>query len=212
MYKRPKFNIFYSVEPPKCTAKVDVGFIVDSSGSLRTEYHKEKAFVKALATSFGISPDGSRAGVVTFSARAEHSIKLSDHNDVHSFSHAVDAIPLMGFTTRIDRALRLTQRELFAPKNGGRPSVPKLLILLTDGTQTKAPHAEDPGDITEELRQAGVSTIIIGIGTGIDETELNHMAGGEHGGDGKAYFASSFDELAGGKFITKLIGKACIEG
>ena len=47
---------------PICETKVDVGFILDSSGSLRTEYHKEKDFLKKLAGAFDISPDGSRAG------------------------------------------------------------------------------------------------------------------------------------------------------
>ena len=91
---------------------------------------------------------------------------MNDHNDIVTFEHAVDAIPLMGFQTRIDRALRLAQNELFAVQNGGRPDVKKLLILLTDGTQTKAEGAEDPGDIAEELVEMGLSIIVIGIGEG----------------------------------------------
>ena len=53
------------------------------------------------------------------------------------FGEAVDKIPLMGSTTRIDRALRMTQNEMFSSANGGRDGVPKILILLTDGTQTQ---------------------------------------------------------------------------
>ena len=45
---------------------------------------------------------------------------MKDHTDILSFGHAVDAIPLMGFQTRIDRALRLAQKELFAVENGGK--------------------------------------------------------------------------------------------
>jgi len=84
----------------------------------------------------------------------------------------------------------------------------KLLILLTDGTQTASAGAEDPGDIAEELRQAGLPIIVIGIGADTDHAELDHMAGGA----GSAVFASSFDELVGGKFIGKLLGKACDQG
>ena len=202
------FIVIFVAEPPKCQANVDVGFIIDSSGSLSKEYYKEKTFLKAIAEAFDIVPSGSRAGVVTFSARSKHSIKLSDHSEFDSFSAAVDAIPLMGFTTRIDKALRLTQKELFAPKNGGRPGVSKLLILLTDGTQTPSADAEDPGDVADELREAGLPIIVIGIGAGIDHKELDHMGGGA----GTAVFASSFDELVGGKFITQLLGKACKQG
>ena len=181
---------------PKCgQGKADVGFILDSSGSLRNEYNKEKKFLKELAAAFGISPspDGNRAGVVTFSHDVEHSIKLKDHKNIYSFNAAVDAIPLMGSTTRIDRALRLTQRELFAPENGARPGIVKILILLTDGSQTADNDAEDPGDIAEEIRKSGVSILVVGVGSGVDKKELDHMAGGK----GKAFTAISFDELIG---------------
>ena len=66
-----------------------------------------------------------------------HSIQLKDHDNVDSFNKAVDAIPLMGSTTRIDRALRLTQKDMFKIEAGARPTAPKILILLTDGSQTQ---------------------------------------------------------------------------
>ena len=50
---------------------------------------------------------------------------------MNTFNKAVDDIVFMASTTRIDTALRLAQKELFSPKNGGRPGVPKILILLT---------------------------------------------------------------------------------
>lgn len=205
------FTFLLAEKPPvpTCKAKVDVGFILDSSGSLRDDYQNEKNFLKALAGAFGVSDDGSRAGVITFSYYSEHSIKLKDHTDITSFSKAVDAIPLMGSTTRIDKALRLTQAELFALENGARAGVPKILILLTDGSQTQDANAEDPGDIAEELRtRGGVTLIVVGIGAGVNQTELDHMAGGKD----NAFSAASFDELVGGDFIQQLTEKSCEEG
>ena len=181
---------------------------MDSSGSLRNNYQDEKDFLKALAGAFGISDDGSRAGVITFSYYSEHSIKMNDHKDISSFNKAVDAIPLMGSTTRIDKALRLTQRELFSISNGARPGVNKLLILLTDGTQTLDDGAEDPGLITDEIRQSGISVLVIGIGPGTNHTELKKMAGGVD----NAFSAKSFDELTGGEFVSEVIKKSCEEG
>ena len=59
--------LYFSVTP--CDSIADIGFVVDSSGSLRRNYGKEKAFVKTLSDSFGISADGSRAaGTYTISA------------------------------------------------------------------------------------------------------------------------------------------------
>ena len=175
---------------------------------MKDDYQKEKDFLKALAGTFGVSENGSRASVITFSHNSEHSIMFKDHTDLASFNTAVDDIPLMGFTTRIDRALRLTQSEMFTTASGARTNTPKILILLTDGSQTQGDDAEDPGDIAEELRQAGINVIVIGIGAGTDFKELAHMAGGAD----NTFSATSFDELVGGDFIKKLKEKTCEVG
>ena len=54
------------MDPVVCEANVNVGFILDSSGSLRSDYSREKDFLKTLAHAFNIQTSGSRAGVVTF--------------------------------------------------------------------------------------------------------------------------------------------------
>lgn len=138
MVKRRIFNFSLDALPtnPKCTAVVDIGFILDSSGSLRNDYGNEKAFLKTLAQAFGVSKDGSHAGVITFSSRAEHSIKLNDFDRLDKFNGAVDKIRHMNGYTKIDRALRLAQKSLFTKQNGGRRNVKQLIILMTDGEQT----------------------------------------------------------------------------
>ena len=103
----------------------DVGFVLDSSGSLRAEYGKEKRFVIEIAKAFG---SGSRHGVVTFSHKAVLSIPLGAYNDHRSFADAVNAIPHMGYTTRIDLALLKAERELF----GGYASGSRYVKLCID--------------------------------------------------------------------------------
>jgi len=164
--------------------------------------------LKALAATFGVSDDASRAGVVTFSYYTEHSIKLNDHTDLSSFNKAVDDIALMGSTTRIDKALRLTQQEMFSIANGGRPGVNKVLIVLTDGSQTQDAGAEDPGVVAEELRNSGIRVLAVGIGKGVNGTELARIAG-----DSKnVYSAASFDELISRDFLSKVNTAGCAEG
>ena len=172
---------------------------------MRNDYQREKDFLKALAGSFGVSADGSRAGVITFSYFAKHSIKLKDYSDISSFNDAVDKIPLMGSTTRIDKALQLTQKELFTLSNGARSGIPKILVLLTDGSQTQDADAVDPGDIADELRNTGIRILVIGIGGGVNQTELEHLGGGK----ANTFSAASFDELISGEFIKKVTDKNC---
>ena len=187
---------------------MDVGFVLDSSGSLKNDYDKEKDFLKALAATFGVSDDGARAGVVTFSYYTENSIKLNDHTKLSTFNDAVDNIALMGSTTRIDKALRMVQKDMFTIANGARPGVNKVLIVLTDGSQTKDAGAEDPGDVAKELRDSGIRVISIGIGKGVNPTELARIAGDQSG----VFSASSFDELVSAEFLDKVNDAGCKEG
>ena len=94
-------------------------------------YDDEKAFLKVLMAHFGLSDRGTRAGVIIFAHEAGLVIKLGDHDDSLSFNSAVDKITLIGTYSRIDKALRLSQKELFAKENGARHGVPK--VLESDG-------------------------------------------------------------------------------
>ena len=59
-----------------------------------------------------------------------------------------------------------------------------------------------------ELRKSGIHTIVIGIGDGTDQVELDEMAGGV----GKAFSAHTFDELIAEEFVDKLTIETCHEG
>merc|ERR1712168_1643541 len=167
-------------KPPSCSSVADVAFILDSSGSLRTEYHKEKDFLKRVVSTFGLSEDGFRAGVVTFSHGADISIKFNNHYDSDSFNRAVDHIPLVGSITRIDLALQKTE-ELFTKENGARVYASEFVVLITDGSQTRLPGAADPCALT-------------------DQKALECMAGGpEH-----SHKAKSFDELLRGSYVDEV--------
>ena len=156
-----------------CQAVVDIGFILESTDSVKAEHRKAKEFLKSFAASFGISSKGTRAGVVTFSYFGELSIKLSDHSDISSFNLAVDNIKLMGSTARIDKALCLAQRKLFSLANGGRLGVPKLLILLTYSSPVQNARV---GEIADELRADGINILVVGIGRYMNATELLQIA------------------------------------
>ena len=64
------YLLFFSAEDlPEieiCDNIMDVGFLLDSSGSITNYYSNEKKFLNALANSLGMSETGSHAGVITF--------------------------------------------------------------------------------------------------------------------------------------------------
>ena len=120
----------------------------------------------------------------------------------------------MGSTTRIDKALRLAQKQMFIKANGGRADAKKILFLLTDGKQSiprglnRNQNPDDPSIVANELRASGVVVIVVGIGPGTDADELIRLAGGEE----NAFRAASFDELNSRKFLKKVADKACKAG
>ena len=190
-----------------CSVAADVGFILDSSYSLRYKYKEEKYFLKSLAASFDLTNRDVKASVVTFSSFPELSIKFNEHDKTDTFNAAIDRIPLMGFLTRIDLALRLTQSKMFTPENGARENYPKVLVLITDGAQTKPrgrPY-EDPALVANELRKSGVYFVVVGIGDQVVYDELISIAGDEK----RVFTSTSFDELVTKDFIKKVSLVTC---
>ena len=165
------FLHFYpSLEPPPCETPVDLAFILDSSGSIgKTNYLKEKHFVKQLARSFGLAPGQSRAALLLYSSSASVQARFGQYQTLDEFEKAVDGLPYERGTTRIDLALEKAAQEIFPQ---ARQGVPKIAILITDGKQSQAADAKGLTDASEPLRKAGVRVLAVGIGSGVDPDEL----------------------------------------
>ena len=112
----------------------------------------------------------------------------------------------MGSTTRIDEVLRLAQEELFSFSNGGRAGIPKLLILLTDGRQKQYAGASQRGDIADELRADGINILAVGIGQGVNKTELREIAGNLQ----SVYISDN--KIIGPDFISVIANTICEAG
>ena len=82
------------------------------------------------------------------------------------------------------------------------------MILLTDGSQTRDAGAEDPKKIADELRADGINILVVGIGNGINPTELAQIAGYPQ----NMYCASNFDKAIGNDFISSFKKFACGKG
>lgn len=153
-----------------CNATVDVAFIIDSSGSIaRRNYKKIKTFVKYVARSFGISPNGTRAGIVLYSTKASIKAHFNQYNTTEDFEKAVDDLPHERGLTFIDKALDLASSQLF-PR--GRKDVPKVAMLLTDGEQTDPESTVNLRVASAPLRRQGVRLIAFGVGKRINVREL----------------------------------------
>ena len=140
-------------------------------------FDESKVLLRNLAATFVVGHNAARIGVVSFSYFSKLNIKLKDYSSIESFSKAVNNISLMGYTTRLDRALRFTREELFSIANGARTGVPRLMIVIIGSSQTRDGVAEDPIKIAEKLKSEGISIVVIAIGNKVEQSEMEHIFG-----------------------------------
>ena len=130
-----------------------------------------KDFVKIVANSFVIGPGKAFMALIQYGTNATTAIRFTDYMNNADFNTAVDALPYLRGETRIDKALQLASSEL-TERSGARAGVAKVLVLLTDGRQSRGPDGVDLRKAATPLLSAGVRVFAVGIGTEIDENEL----------------------------------------
>jgi len=156
--------------------KVDVGFVLDGSGSVGTDdWQVTLEYVKQFADSVSFSPEFTQIGVVTFGNDASLDIKLGDHGpDCDAFKASVGQLGYRDENTNTAAGIRVAREQLFNADNGDRADAPNVMIIITDGYPTR--------EVSETLPQAyqtvneGTTIFTIGIGPQIDMQQLFMIA------------------------------------
>mmetsp|Transcript_35950 Transcript_35950/g.86566 ORF Transcript_35950/g.86566 Transcript_35950/m.86566 type:complete len:751 (+) Transcript_35950:52-2304(+) len=111
-----------------CDVPLDVALVLDSSGSVtEAGFGKMKAYVTELAKALNVAPKKTQLGVIAFGARAEVATGLS--GDVAAITKAVGQMQWLKGATTLPVGLALAEEVLQA----GRPGVPSVAVLVTDG-------------------------------------------------------------------------------
>ena len=172
---------------------MDLGFIVDSSGSVgRANFIRSLNFIKNLVSSFVISSRNSRVGILVYSRRVVPIFSFGQYKGLRSVLRAIDRIKYIGGGTKTGAALLYARRYLFARSNRR-----KVLILMTDGKsydQVRKPAAT--------LRNMGVQVFAVGVGKRISMKQLIQIASNR-----RHIFTANFRNL--GSFVRAIKQKAC---
>ena len=176
-----------------CGGQADLVFLLDKSGSVgQANFDKMLQFVRNVANDFEIGPNDVQVGVDTFSTGFDHEFKLNANNDKTKLQQAVSSISYSGGGTNTGNAIKLMRQQSFTANSGHRANVPKVAIVVTDGqSNNKALTAAE----AQKARDAGITVLAIGVGSGVDDAELNAIASDP---DSQNVFkASTFDALTG---------------
>ena len=121
----------FFISDTKCNGVLDLGFLVDASGSIRPqEWLKVIDFVKNLLDRFDVSKDGTHVGAITYSTIAELHLRFNTVKGKHYLQEVKNLLSdmrlLNGFTFPY-KALKLANEELFSSRGGMRTESKKVL-------------------------------------------------------------------------------------
>lgn len=161
---------------PECgNQPADIVFVLDSSASEGSiNFQKQLDFVRDFAYQFAIGPQDVQISVIVFSSGAHEQFPLNKYHDQASLLAAISRITYNSGATYTDRALSYVRTNSFTASKGARPNATDLVIVITDGQST---HPTDTAKEANLLKnQPGVKVVAIGIGSGVDHTELETIA------------------------------------
>jgi len=191
-----------------CERAVDIVLVLDQSTSIVIDTYDNwdelvLGFVKRIAGAFFIGRNQTQIGLVKFSDEIEIVFHLNTYGDRQSVLDAIGNVTISGGDTNIAAALRTAREMMFTEQNGSRPEVPKILILLTDGTA----NVEEPNTIPEAdlTKAANITIYTVGVTHAVDENQLRVVASSPD----YFFFAPNFTQLS--SVVQQVVETSCKE-
>ena len=129
---------FISAYPQRrCNQKVDLVFVLDSSGSIQDQdpngWKKILRFTTDIIRRLRSRNVDLRVGVVVFSAQVKLRIRLNQYTDMNRLIREIENQRYLGQTTNTMEAIRVMYTEAFSGLNGARRDAMKIAVTITDG-------------------------------------------------------------------------------
>ncbi|KAF5896160.1 collagen alpha-6(VI) chain-like, partial [Clarias magur] len=174
-----------SSEACKNMKQADIIFLIDGSGSIGGgDFLKMKNFMNNVISKSVIGNDSVRIGVVQFSNNIKDEFPLNRYSDKHQMQEAINGTQQLGGGTMTGAALT-TLSGYFDPERGGRPGIPHILIVITDGeSQDAVAHP------AQALRDKDIAIYSIGVHNA-NSTQLQEISGTPD----RVFLGRNFDAL-----------------
>ncbi|KAJ6666309.1 hypothetical protein lerEdw1_000581 [Lerista edwardsae] len=193
--------------------KADIAFLVDESSSIgQSNFLKMKEFLFRIVSYFPrIGPEGTQPNpdfsklfclqiaVAQYSDEPRTEFYFNQHKDRNGVLKALKRLRYAGGNTKTGRGIGYVLKELFQSSKGMRPTLPRTLILLTDG-----PSQDDVIPPAKVAHLLGIRMIVVGI-LGADPEELKRIL--LHQNLHHLFYVRTFDDLP--QIIRELIETIC---
>ena len=124
-----------------------------------------------MVRSFTIGKDDTNVALVLYSKKAQVVFKLDKYYKTDDIVQAIEKMSYPNGGTKTGYALDKVRKDVFKKIKKDRESVPKVVLVLTDGLSQ-----DDVEDPAKKLRDEDATIISLGVGCCYDDQELKAMA------------------------------------
>jgi collagen type VI alpha len=125
-----------------------------------------------MVEGFQVGGNSVRFGAVSYSSAVYNTLQLNSSLSKSDLKKKISEIPYQWGGTKTALAIKQARIDIFSSSNS-RPGVAKIAVIITDG---KSYSKNDTLSEAQVLRNSGVTIFSIGVGDGVDMTELRGMA------------------------------------
>jgi hypothetical protein len=194
----------------------DIALVIDDSGSIRDRnqfnpdfsdnFMKVADFLKSIVRMVNIGFDKTRLSLLRFSNEAQVEFRLNEFTTAAQYEQAIDkmVINYVGGNTNTTGGLYMARTVLLNPVNGERPSVPNMVMVLTDGQATVE---ENFLDVQAAALQNLPSTTVVAVGVtdDVDEANMLRIASSRD----SIFLVDNFEDLRQSEFLNVLTDGLC---
>ena len=178
-----------------CPRAADIILALDQSSSIEfdggpdTWHTHVLGFAKGIVGAFPIGENLTQIGLLKFSDVEEIVFQLNTYSDHQSLLNAINNTDINGGQTNLTAPLRTARQVMFAPQNGARLGIPKILVLLVHGMA----NVDTQNTLSEanQTKAANITIFTVGITERVDEAELRTIASTPD----YVFFVSNFTQL-----------------
>ncbi|CAC5426807.1 COL6A [Mytilus coruscus] len=158
-----------------CDPLIDIVFMYDESFSIpNNAFPQMKEFLVNIVKQFDVGQNAAQFAALCFGTETKDHFFLKDHTTKQTVIDAINAFqPGVRGKTNTGKGLERIRNQYFKAANGGgRPSVTKMIIVLTDGIST-----DKPIPVANQLKSDKVTIFGVAVGK-FNLDEINKIASG----------------------------------
>ena len=145
--------------------------LLDGSDSIKdADWIKMKQFTKQLIMSLDVARDAMNIGIVVYSTEVGDSIGVNPFKDKNRLRLLAGVLRQPKASTNTAKGIQYVRDTL---KQNGRPGVPKIIVVITDGS------SDNPTDTALQANLAkaeGITVLAVGVGGQMFLDELQQIA------------------------------------